>query len=77
MILLGDNIDVARPGDEVEIVGIYKCERENFNEKLGSPIFKTFIEGNYVKETREIIERSLTEDDKRKIKELSNQSSIF
>ena len=53
------------------MIGIYKCDKEAFNEKLGSPIYKTFIEGNYVKETKEIIELSLTEEDKMNIKKLS------
>jgi len=52
-------------------VGIYKCNRESFNEKMGSPIYKTFIEGIYVKETKEIIEMSLSEENKAQIKRLS------
>jgi DNA replication licensing factor MCM2 len=78
IVLLGDNIDIARPGDEVEVVGIYKAEHDpKMNEKHGSPIFKTFIECNYLKETKEIIETSLTEDDKVIIKRLSEDPKIF
>lgn len=55
MILLGDNIDKARPGDEVEITGIFHSQYDfNMNSKHGFPIFKTFIEGNNLKETKQI-----------------------
>ena len=50
VILLGDNIDVARPGDEVEITGIYTNRLDyELNIKHGFPIFQTSIEANYIK----------------------------
>jgi len=40
VILLADNIDVARPGDEVEITGIYTHRFDyGLNVKHGFPIF--------------------------------------
>ncbi|KAJ8077338.1 MCM DNA helicase complex subunit [Marasmius tenuissimus] len=59
VILLWDLIDSAKPGEEVEITGIY---RNNFdaalNSKNGFPVFSTVIEANH----KEI--RSLARDDR-------------
>ena len=50
MILLGDNIDSCKPGDEVEVTGIY-MHRFDFmmNIKHGFPIFNVMIEANAVR----------------------------
>lgn len=43
-------VDSARPGDEVEITGIFINQFDYFaNVKHGFPVFKTIIEANYVK----------------------------
>lgn len=50
VILLGDNIDICRPGDEVEITGIYTFRYDYIlNVKHGFPLFSTIIEANHVK----------------------------
>jgi DNA replication licensing factor MCM2 len=47
VILLADMIDCASPGEEIEVIGIY---RNNFdaalNTKNGFPVFATIIEAN-------------------------------
>lgn len=50
VVLLADNIDIARPGDEIEVTGVY-THRYDFalNVKHGFPLFYTLIEANYVK----------------------------
>lgn len=49
VILLADNIDAARPGDEVEITGIYTSNYEySLNQKHGFPVFSTQIEANHI-----------------------------
>lgn len=54
MILLGDNIDIARPGDEVEITGVYTHRYDySLNVKHGFPLFFTIIEANNVKRVSE------------------------
>ena len=49
VILLWDLVDSVKPGDEIEITGIY---RNNFdlglNVRHGFPIFSTLIEANYI-----------------------------
>lgn len=50
MVLLGDNIDVARPGDEVELVGVFMNKYSlRLNVAHGFPVFSTMIEANYIK----------------------------
>lgn len=47
------------------------------NAKHGFPIFKTFIEGNNVKETRQIELSEISHEDQRKITELSKDPNLF
>jgi len=42
-------VDCARPGDEVEITGIYISKFDyNMNIQHGFPIFTTYIEANNI-----------------------------
>lgn len=78
VILLGDNIDKARPGDEVEITGIFHSQYDfNMNSKHGFPIFKTFIEGNNLKETKQIELTEISQQDIRMIQEISKDPFVF
>ena len=48
--ILNDLVDSARPGDEVEITGIFMNKFEyGANIKHGFPVFSTVIEANNVK----------------------------
>jgi DNA replication licensing factor MCM2 len=63
--VLNDQVDSARPGDEVEITGVYINRFDYFsNVKHGFPVFTTIIEANYIRRfgDEDIIE--LTEEDK-------------
>ena len=49
MILFGDNIDVARPGDYIEVTGIFMTRYEGYlNVRYGFPVFTTLIEANAI-----------------------------
>jgi DNA replication licensing factor MCM2 len=51
VILLWDLIDSAKPGEEVEITGIYRNSFDaGLNMKNGFPVFKTVIEANVRRE---------------------------
>ena len=53
--VLNDLIDMARPGDEVEITGIYTNRFDfNLNVKHGFPVFTTIIEANNIKKMADI-----------------------
>jgi DNA replication licensing factor MCM2 len=75
--ILNDLVDSARPGDEVEITGIFKNKFEyGANVKHGFPVFATLIEANYVKRfgDEQVIE--LTDEDKKAIRDLSKQPNV-
>ena len=77
VILLGDNIDAARPGDEVEITGIFTNRFEYaLNVKHGFPVFSTVIEANYIKRVKELINEDFTSAEKEEIRKLSKNPNI-
>ena len=78
VILLWDLIDSAKPGEEVEITGIY---RNNFDARLnnrnGFPVFATVLEANYVvKSHDQLAGFRLTEADERRIRSLARDPQI-
>lgn len=78
VILLNDLIDSARPGDEVEVTGIYRHNVDpSINIMHGFPVFSTVIEANFVRKMEDAHADSLlTEDDVKQIRELSNDPRI-
>lgn len=50
IILLSDLVDTAKPGEDVEIVGVYKNNYDgHLNARNGFPVFATIIEANSIK----------------------------
>lgn len=78
VLLLGDNIDCARPGDEVDITGVYTAHLDyGMNVKHGFPLFKTLIEANSVRRVKEIEMTQITSEDREAIERLSKMPNIF
>ena len=78
VILLNDLIDIARPGDEVEITGVYTNRFDfNLNVKHGFPVFSTIIEANNVKKIADIEINEISEDDENEIKKLSKEKDLL
>jgi DNA replication licensing factor MCM2 len=78
VILLWDLIDRAKPGEEVEVTGIY---RNNFdaslNTKNGFPVFSTILEANYIsRNANPSLALTLTEADEKAIRALSRDPRI-
>ncbi|KAF9324785.1 MCM DNA helicase complex subunit [Linnemannia elongata] len=78
VILLWDLIDSAKPGEEVEITGVY---RNNFDISLNSangfPVFATILEANYVNKKQDVFASfKLTEEDRKEILRLSKDENI-
>ncbi|KAG0038931.1 MCM DNA helicase complex subunit [Podila clonocystis] len=78
VILLWDLIDSAKPGEEVEITGVY---RNNFDVTLNSangfPVFATILEANYVNKKQDVFASfKLTEEDRKEILRLSKDENI-
>ncbi|KAL4954328.1 MCM2/3/5 family-domain-containing protein [Aspergillus filifer] len=78
VILLADLIDTAKPGDEIEITGIYRNSYDaSLNNKNGFPVFATIIEANHViKSHDQQAGFHLTEEDEREIRALSRDPDI-
>lgn len=77
VFILNDLVDSARPGDEVEITGIFINKIDyGANVKHGFPVFNTIIEANNVKRFGDDTVIELTDEDKRTIRQLSKNPKI-
>lgn len=77
MILSNSLVDYVRPGDEIDVTGIYTSAFDMSNNiRNGFPVFYTFIEANHVKKLNELEIGELTEEDKAEIKKLSKNPNI-
>lgn len=86
VILLSDLVDVAKPGEDVEIVGIYKNNYDgHLNAKNGFPVFATIIEANSVKRKESVSsmfsgaseQSSWVEEDEKDFRRLSRERGII
>lgn len=77
IILNDDLVDSVRPGEEIELVGIYVSRFDlTTNVKHSFPIFSTYIEANYVGKINELEVNELTDEDKFEIRKLSKNPNI-
>ncbi|KAE9596032.1 putative DNA helicase [Lupinus albus] len=78
VILLNDLIDCARPGEEIEVTGIYTNNFDlSLNTKNGFPVFATVVEANYVTKKHDLFSTyKLTQDDKEEIYNLARDPRI-
>ena len=78
VILTWDLIDIAKPGEEVEITGIYRNSYDaQLNNKNGFPVFATIIEANnVVKAHDQLAGFRLSEQDEQEIRALSRDRDI-
>ncbi|XP_077301317.1 uncharacterized protein LOC143921871 [Arctopsyche grandis] len=76
VLLYFDLIDACKPGDEVDITGVYK---NNFsiglNIKNGFPVFSTMIDASSV--NKKITKLEMTDEDIKEIRELSKNPNII
>lgn len=87
VILLSDLVDVSKPGEEVEVTGIYKNNYDgNLNAKNGFPVFATIIEANSIKrregnaangEEEGLDVFGWTEEEEREFRKMSRDRSII
>ena len=78
VILLEDLIDLARPGDEIEVTGVYTYSYDfNVNKKNGFPVFSTEILANHIAKKEDAFAAfRITDDDRREIRKLSKEPRI-
>ncbi|GAM21209.1 hypothetical protein SAMD00019534_043840 [Acytostelium subglobosum LB1] len=78
IILLADLIDTVRPGEEIEVTGVFK---HNFDAKLnhqnGFPVFATVIDANFLNKKEDLLASFiLTEEDEKEIRSLAKDPNI-
>ncbi|RLN86630.1 hypothetical protein BBJ28_00020514 [Nothophytophthora sp. Chile5] len=78
VVLIGDLIDKARPGDEIAVTGIYTNSPDpTLNLRDGFPVFRTVIEANHVERRADVLgSQLLTAEDKKQILRLAKQPDI-
>ncbi|KAJ1669624.1 MCM DNA helicase complex subunit, partial [Coemansia sp. RSA 25] len=78
VVLLADLIDCARPGDEIEVTGVYAHAPDaSAAARHGFPVFATVIEANHVaRRADEFAAVRLTEDDRRAIRALARDDCV-
>ncbi|KAL1901543.1 MCM DNA helicase complex subunit [Ceratocystis pirilliformis] len=79
VILLWDLIDTCKPGDEVEIVGIYRNSYDaQLNNRNGFPVFATVLEANNViKENDDLQGFNITPEEEKIITALGKEPDII
>lgn len=79
VILLHDLIDGARPGEEIEVTGIYNNQfKASLNQRNGFPVFGTVIEANFIQKRSDALANNvITEEDIKAIDELKNDPHII
>ncbi|RCN32701.1 MCM2/3/5 family protein [Ancylostoma caninum] len=76
-ILLGDLCDSCKPGDEIEVTGVYSNNFDGaLNYKQGFPVFNTLIHANHITNKDKIACSQLTDEDVKAIRELSKDPHI-
>ena len=78
VIMTNDLMDVARPGEEVEVTGIF-CHAFDYNltQRSGFPVFSTYISANHIRRKEDAsAAANLTPADKAQILELSRDPAI-
>ncbi|KAH8808031.1 MCM2/3/5 family-domain-containing protein [Xylogone sp. PMI_703] len=79
VILLWDLIDKAKPGEEIEVTGIYRNSYDaSLNNRNGFPVFATTLEANnVVKAHDQLAGFRLTEEDEHQIRALARDPQII
>jgi DNA replication licensing factor MCM2 len=77
-VLLGDLVDSCKPGDEIELTGIYHNNYDgSLNTKAGFPVFATVILANYIsKKDNKLAIGAMTDEDLKAIVALSKDERV-
>jgi len=77
-ILMGDLCDSCKPGDEIDITGIYYNNYDgSLNTQNGFPVFATVLQANYISKKEDKLSfQTLSDEDVKAIVELSKDEKI-
>ncbi len=77
VVLRGDIVDTARPGDRVNIVGILKVKEEKLPRRGSKATYDLIIDANYIEVSQKALEEvEISKEDEAKILELSRDPWI-
>lgn len=83
VVLLWDLVDLAKPGEEIDVVGIYKNNYDGqLNAKNGFPVFATIIEANSIlrregSSSTSDSNAAWTEEDEREFRKLAQEKGVI
>ena len=78
VVFLDDLVDVARPGEEVEVTGIF-CHSYDYylTQRSGFPVFQTYVSANHIRKKEDASSaHNLSEADRKQILELAADPNI-
>lgn len=77
VVLTGDLVDTVRPGDELQLTGVYKCLYDAaINARTCFPVFKTEVQAVHVHRRGDVKLIEITEDKQQEILKLSQDPNI-
>jgi len=78
VVFLDDLVDCARPGEEVEITGVFCHSYDSLlTQRSGFPVFQTYISANHVRKKEDASSAAnLSESDRKEILELARDTNI-
>jgi len=78
VVLTGDLVDTARPGDRVTVIGVLRVMPTTSAQRgTGRSVFAFYVEANYVDVQQKILEEvEITREDEEKIRELARDPWI-
>jgi len=77
IILTGDQVDSIRPGDELQVTGIYRCLHDAAtNARTCFPVFRTEIQSVHVHRKGDVKMFNITDEQQRQILELAKSPNI-
>merc|ERR1719359_1044893 len=77
VILTGDMVDSVRPGDKMDLTGVYKCLYDaGTNARTCFPVYRTELEAVHIKCKGDVKEMNITDDMQARIRELAASPNI-
>jgi len=77
VILTGDQVDSVRPGDEVQLTGIFRCHYDaGTNARTCFPVYRTEIEAIHLQVKGDVKLNEITDDQQQHILELSRSPGV-
>eukprot|EP00804_Cyclotella_cryptica_P006578 CCRYP_008567-RA/>CCRYP_008567-RA protein AED:0.17 eAED:0.17 QI:0/0.6/0.5/1/0.6/0.5/6/149/788 len=78
VVFLDDLVDIARPGEEVEVTGIFCHSYDSYlTQRSGFPVFQTYVSANHIRKKEDASSASnLSEADRKQILDLASDPNI-